>query len=257
MEGPTFQIGARNMRVRTLSVAAISVAALALSTLSVGTAGAAGTSGVTATPGGVSAHLASGGPAAATNGSVAASPAATKCKTAFGTPFDDGIISWNNGSSGLNTAGAADFKCGRRKAGRTIKTVTVQGYFGDAGSTTFNVNVYKDLGGAPDDANVVCATTGTGTPTGSAYPTADTTVIPLAAKCIAKKGVNWLSVEATGANAWYWRTQSDQGGSHDADWRDVNNSFGSGCTTFQNPADMQTCIFGGDAGEHDFMFQLS
>ncbi len=182
-----------------------------------------------------------------------------KCRTAFGTPLatPDGIISWNDGA-GLDTAGAADFKCAKDTTTRqrTFKTVTVNGYFGDAGSTTFNVTVYKNLGGEPNNlVAAVCPTrTGIGTPTGSSYPTNDTTVITLATKCVAKRGVNWIEVQALSAGAWYWETQNEQQG-NPADWRDTNGSFGTGCTPgYQDGLYMQDCIFGGDVGEEDFMF---
>jgi hypothetical protein len=180
-----------------------------------------------------------------------------KCKTAFGTPLStpDGIISWNGG--GIDAAGAADFKCAKTTTTkqRTFKTVTVNGYFGDAGSSTFNVTVYKNLGGEPDNgAPAVCAKTGTGTPTGSSYPTNDTTVITLNTKCVAKKGINWIEVQAVTGSAWYWETQNEQQG-NPADWRDANGAFGTGCTPgYQDGLYMQDCIFGGDVGEEDFMF---
>lgn len=240
------------MRVRTLSAVGFGVAALVLSSMAAGSATAASPDArsLTASGGSVSAPAASGS-------SDAAPDMATKCGTALGTGFDDGIISWAGG--GLDAAGAADFKCPKAKRKRTIKKVTVHGYFGDAGSSGFNVTVYGNAGGEPDDSNVICSTTGTGTPTGAAYPVFDVVSIPLDAKCIAKKGTNWLSVQADASvgGAWYWRTQSDMGGGFEGDWRDVPNSFGTGCTTFANGRDMESCIFGGDQGQNDFMFKLN
>jgi hypothetical protein len=235
------------MRVRTLALVGTTALALVASVAFVPGAGASSHSRP-------SASLAAGH-----HGKVAA-PAATaltgKCKTAFGTPLatPDGIISWGGG--GFDTAGAADFKCGKDKKKRTFKTVTVNGYFGDAGSTMFNVTVYSDLGGEPNNgAAAVCPTqTVSGTPTGATYPTNDTTVIKLTTKCVAKKGVNWLEVQALSAGAWYWETQNELQG-NPADWRDATGAFGTGCTPgYQDGLSMQDCIFGGDVGEEDFMF---
>jgi len=189
--------------------------------------------------------------------------AAGKCKTAFGPPISpnpDGIISWNG--SGLDTAGAADFKCGKKKRARTFSTVTVNGYFGDPGSTLFNVTVYPNKNGEPDNTvAATCATqTVSGAPTGAQYPTNDTTVIKLNSKCVAKKGENWLEVQAvtTSGTPWYWETQSTVGATYPADWRDATGAFGTGCTPgYQDGLYMQDCIFGGDIGEEDFMFVLS
>ena len=231
------------MRLRAISAVGLAAAAaLMVSTLAVGTA--------TASPSGVSASL---GGTTAVVGTDAVSAKKGKCGTAFGTPIDDGIIS---GGGGNDVAGAADIDCAKKKKQRTIKEVTVQGYFGDATSTNFDVTVYADKAGEPDDSKINCSASGVGTPTGSAYPVADTTVITLASKCVAKKGTNWVSVQSTGGSAWYWRTQTTAGGSFEGDWADTNNVFGTGCTTYQNGRDMESCIFGGDQGQNDFMLLL-
>lgn len=238
------------MRLRTTALGLGAAAALALSTLAVGTATAAGYDGATAAPNGVKASLGGG---TAGVGTDAVSAKKGKCGTAFGTPIDDGIIS---GGGGNDVAGAADISCPKKKKARTIKSVTVQGYFGDPTTTNFDVTVYADKAGEPDDGKIVCTSSGAGTPTGSAYPVADTTVIKLASKCVAKKGTNWVSVQSTGGSAWYWRTQTTAGGSFEGDWADTNNVFGTGCTTYQNGRDMESCIFGGDQGQNDFMLLL-
>ncbi len=184
-----------------------------------------------------------------------------KCKTAFGTPLPtpDGIISWE--VSGFDVAGAADFKCGKnlKKKARTFTTVTVNGYFGDADSTTFDVTLYADLNGEPDNNSPpTCPTQSViGSPTGSVYPTNDTTVITLTTPCLAHKGVNWLEVQAVSDNAWYWEVQQEQH-KNQADWRDTNNAFGTPCTPgYQDGFYMQDCIFGSNVGENDFMFVIS
>jgi len=246
------------MRLRTVCTAGLGAVALVLSTM--GTATAAGTSGASDSPSGVSATVGVAGAAAGTALASAAPDGRAKCQTGFGTPAENGIIS-NAGS--LESSGAADFKCGRdeTRRGRTFKAVTVQGYFGDANSTTFNVRVLRDCGdpfstGGPCDADAaVCDTTGVGTPTGAQFPEADTTKIKLDSKCRAKKGTNWLEVQAQTENPWYWRVQSDIGGKYEADWREAG-AFGTGCLTYQNGLSMQDCIFGGEAGTPDFMFKL-
>jgi hypothetical protein len=181
-----------------------------------------------------------------------------KCKTAFGTPLatPDGIIAWNDGGS-FDTAGAADFKCGKNttKQQRTIKKVIVNGYFGDAGSSQFNVTVYKNKAGEPDDSIApLCPTqTVTGTPTGSAYPTNDTTTITLTTKCVAKTSVNWIEVQVvSAAGPWYWEMQQERPGNA-PDWRDGNDVYGSGCTTYQNGRHLFECL-GYDYG--DWMFVI-
>jgi hypothetical protein len=182
-----------------------------------------------------------------------------KCKTAFGTPLDtpDGIISWNDGSgTTYDTAGAADFRCAHdsTKKQRTIKKVVVNGYFGDAGSSQFNVTFYKNLNAEPNDNAALCATqTVTGTPTGAQYPANDTTTITLSTKCVAKPGVNWVSVQVLSAGGvWYWEMQKEQQG-FAPDWRDVHDAFSSGCTTFNNGRYLVDCL-GYDYG--DWMFVL-
>jgi hypothetical protein len=237
------------MRVRTLVLVGTTALTLAVSAAFVPGAGASTTSRP-------SASLAAGhhGKVVAPHG-IALSG---KCHTVIGTPLStvDGIISWNG--SGIDAAGAADFKCSRNstRRARTFRTVTVNGYYGDAGSSTFNVTVYRNLGGEPNNgASPVCATqTVTGSPTGAAYPTNDTTVITLNTACTARRGVNWLEVQALSSTAWYWEVQQEQHG-YEADWRDTNGSYGTPCTPgYQDGFYMQDCIFGGDVGYDDFMF---
>lgn len=240
------------MRLRTLCTAGLGAAALVLSTMSVGTATAANSSGASASPSGVSATV---GGTTATPGSIGVAPAGkAKCSTGFGTPFDNGIIS-NAGS--LESSGAADFTCPKRKKARTFSTVTVQGYFGDQGSTQFGVRVLENAGGEPSDtAAAICDTTGVGSPTGAQFPEFDTIKIKMDSRCRAKKGTNWLEVQAQTENAWYWRVQSDVGAKFEADWKEAG-AFGTGCITYENGLTMQDCIFGGDAGVPDFIFKLS
>lgn len=199
-----------------------------------------------------------------TNSGAAASAVpvrAGKCETKFGTPIEPdggGVISINNGSN-LDVAGAADFTCGKRKKSRTFTTVTVSGFYTDPSSTQFNVTVYADKGGEPDNGSApVCATqTATGTPIGSSFPSAVKAKIKLKTACRADKGTNWLEVQALTASAWYWETQQEVGGQYPADWRDATGALGTACTPgYQDGVYMQDCIFGGDVGQPDFMFTL-
>lgn len=246
------------MRARYLAVAGISAAGLLA-------AAAFAPAATAASPAGSAGHI----PAALSmthHGGVSSQAVDKgkkgKCGSKIGTPdaTPDGIISWNSSAQGLNVAGAADFKCGKSKAARTINKVTVMGYNGDSPKMSFNVTVYKNAPSNEPNNNVaaVCATqTVTGTPTGDPYPTADKTVITLTTPCVAKPGINWIEVQANNsAAAWYWETQSNQQNAP-ADWRDANGSFGTACTPgYVDGVYMQDCIFGGDNGEEDFMFKL-
>jgi hypothetical protein len=238
------------MRIRTLVLVGVTSLALAVSPAFVPGAGASVSRRPTAS---LAAHHI--GKVAAPNKVTATG----KCKTAFGTPLatPDGLIAWNDGTgSGFDTAGAADFRCGKTstKKQRTIKKVVVNGYFGDAGTSQFNVTFYKNLNGEPNDNAVLCATqTVTGSPTGSSYPTNDTTTIALSNACVAKPGVNWVSVQIlSAAGPWYWEMQQEQQG-FAPDWRDVNDVYGTGCTTFNNGRYEVDCL-GYDYG--DWMFVL-
>ena len=69
-----------------------------------------------------------------------------------------------------------------------------------------------------------------------------TTVIKLNKACVAKPGVNWVSVQnADSAGPWYWEMQNEQQG-FAPDWRDVHDAFGSGCTTFNNGRYLVDCL---------------
>lgn len=240
------------MRVRSLSMAALGAATLLLATLPVGSPANASPSAPAALSLSASTH------AAASTSAVTAK--AGKCGTKFGTPIapsGDGIIDVDG--SGFNVAGAADVTCAKKTR---IKKVKIMGYFGDPSSTSFHVTFYNNsASNEPDNANPArCATqTVTGSPTGSSYPTADTTTIKLAKKCKLKKGTSWVEVQAapTSGAVYYWATQQEVGGSYPADWRDATGAFGTACTPgYLDGVYMQTCIFGGDIGENDFMLLL-
>jgi hypothetical protein len=179
------------MRMRKLVLVGTTALALATSGAFASVAGASGTS-----------HPAS--LAAGYHGKAVASPQvilAGKCKTAIGSelPTPDGLIAWNDGGS-FDTAGAADFKCGARstKRARTIKQVTVNGYFGQV-QELFNVTFYTNdpTNGSdePADAGAYCTYTNVPGTAGGQYPQHVTTVLTLPTKCIAKRGINWVSVQ--------------------------------------------------------------
>jgi len=241
------------MRVRRLVLAGTTVLAFAAS--------------AAFAPGAVASSHPSASLAAGHHGKLVASasaPLTGKCKTAFGTelPTVDGIIAWNDTSgTTFDEAGAADFRCGARstKRARTIKQVTVNGYYGTAPTEQFNVTFYgnstTDGSNEPDDSNVLCSYTNvTGSPSGGQYPEHATTVIPLPTKCIAKRGVNWVSVQNyDSAGPWYWEMQVEQQGNA-PDWIDRHDVFGSGCTTWSNDRYLVDCL-GYDYG--DWMFVLN
>ena len=181
-----------------------------------------------------------------------------KCHTSFGRFADDGIISWSAPASGIDAAGAADFTCTKEpNSRRSFSTITLMGYYGDIGTSRFDVTVYGNLSGEPDNhGSPVCPTqTATGTPTGDE---AEITVITLDTPCKGRLGSNWLEIQAVTDSVWYWATQSSVGGRHPADWRDTLGTFGTPCSPgYQDDVYMQECVFGGDAGEEDFMFTLN
>jgi hypothetical protein len=189
-------------------------------------------------------------------------PLAGKCGSAFGTelPTPDGLIAWNDTSgSGFDTAGAADVQCRKRLRTRTIKQVTVNGYFGTAPTEQFNVTFYGNDGtngsNEPDDSTIRCSYTNiTGSPSGGQYPQHATTVIPLPTKCVLPRGTNWVSVQNyDAAGPWYWEMQVEQQGSA-PDWIDRHDAFGSGCTTWSNDRYLVDCL-GYNYG--DFMVVLN
>lgn len=237
------------MRSRILPVVGVSAAALIAATAVAPMATASSPDRASKTPASVSSnHKSDGVQVIAKKG---------KCKTMMGTFADNGIISWESPANGFDAAGAADFTCGKKKKSRTFSTVTVIGYFGGASGSNFDITVYNDLNGEPDNNSTpVCATTGVGNTDGNG-PTE--TTIKLDKACKANKGTNWLEVQKTGDDSsWYWGVQSEVGAKYPADFRDTTGAFGTPCTPgYQDGLYMQDCIFGGDNGTPDFIFALS
>ncbi|MGH6876517.1 MAG: hypothetical protein ACREHV_03955 [Rhizomicrobium sp.] len=170
------------------------------------------------------------------------------CGTSFGPPptTPNGIIAWNDTSgTTYNVAGGADFIC---KTKTKIKEVEVYGYDAPNNPELYNVTIYNNdptYGqGHANDASIVCNYASVSGAGGGSYPTAVLTELHLKPACnIKKKGQYWVSVQdydATGP--WYWEVQSTLGGKAPADWRDVNNIFGSGCTVFDNNEYLSNCL---------------
>jgi hypothetical protein len=174
-------------------------------------------------------------------------PAAPLCGTGFGAelPTPDGLIAWNDTSNGYNTAGGADFKCTLAKT--KIKEVDVYGYNAPANPEQYNVTIYKNSGAdgtdEPNDSKVKCAYTGVSAEGGGQYPTHTLSHIKLPTACKVKAGHYWVAVQNNdSAGPWYWEMTSTLGGSAQGDWDDVNNFFGSGCTSFNNDEYLQQCL---------------
>jgi hypothetical protein len=175
-----------------------------------------------------------------------AEPKAPKCGTGFGPtlPTPDGIIAWNDTSgTGFDEAGGADFTCASKTK---IKKVYVKGYFGTA-TEQFNVTFYQNDGAdgsdEPNDSQVVCSYTGLVGAAGGQYPTDVETKLKLTKPCKLKAGHYWVSVQNNdSAGPWYWEMTNQLGGSARGDWDDVNNTFGSGCTNFDNDKYLVDCL---------------
>lgn len=168
------------------------------------------------------------------------------CGTSFGPelPTPDGIISWNDTSgTGFDTSGAADVVCSDTTI---VDGVQAYGYFG-APTETFHVTFYSndpaDGTNEPNDASVICDYPSLTGSAGGQYPTAALTTLQLPNSCQLPPGESWVSIQnVDSAGPWYWEMQNTPGGVSAADWRDTNNVFGSGCTTFDNDEYLQDCL---------------
>lgn len=235
------------MRSRFLCTTGLGALAIVLSTMSMGTASASGASAVPIAAGSAAA-VAEVGP-----------EAKGKCGTRFGAAVQDYAVP-SVKLPDREPAGAADFVCPRGKAKRTFSTVTVTGFGGDADFTPFEVEVLANCGGEPCDAGPpLCSSTGIGSPTGSPIGVGpDRVVIKLDTKCTAKRGVNWLEVQAVTHRAWYWQTTSDVGARFAADWVEGVMFGMTGCMKYENDRNLESCLPSGDEdGKSDFMFKLT
>jgi hypothetical protein len=250
------------MRSRRLVAIGCGVAGLILASLTPGVAMASDNPGDV--PINASKSLQSGpsGPAADPAG-----PAAGKCKTEFGPPYDSSLFS--SEIAVYDIASAVDITCPKKKKKRTFTTLTVQGAHGNPDQTEFDVTVYADDGGPggtrnePDLGNVVCATQRVvGSPTGHSYPDWDTTTITLDTPCRADRGTNWVEVQGVPLETpWFWRFQTSVGGKYEADWRDVGEErFGTPCSVdpYDDEFYMRDCLFEDPStAPPDFMLVLS
>lgn len=226
------------MRLRTLTVAGMGTAALVLATFATGMASASGSaSHVSLLASGVGSH------GTATAAMIPARKG--KCGTGFGPelPTPDGIIAWNDTSgTGFNTAGAASVTCGHATM---VKSVKAYGYFGTA-TESFNVTFYAndpaDGTNEPNDNSVICSYTGLTGAAGGQYPTHVLTKLHLSSRCNLPAGESWVAIQNNdSAGPWYWEMQNTATGDS-PDWGDVNNVFGSGCTTFDNDLYLSNCL---------------
>jgi hypothetical protein len=173
-------------------------------------------------------------------------PRAKQCGTSFGTELTtpNGIIAWNDTSgTGYDNSSGADFTCAAKSK---IKQVWVYGYDAPHNPELYNVKFYKADPNDPDqeanDAAVVCSYAALSGAGGGTYPTRVLTKLHLAPACKLKSGHYWVSVQDNDASGpWYHEMSSTLQGIQ-ADWIDVNNQFGSGCTTFDNQKYLSTCL---------------
>jgi hypothetical protein len=179
---------------------------------------------------------------------VAASkePRAALCGTVFGSELStpNGVIAWNNLST-YNNASGTDFTCAVKTK---VKQVWVYGYDAPHNPELYNVTFYKsekakgsDLAEA-DDSKVVCSYTALSGAGGGTYPTRVLTKLKLTTPCKFKPGHYWVSVQNNDATGpWYHEMTSTLQGTQ-ADWIDVPNTYGSGCTTFDNNEYLSNCL---------------
>lgn len=169
------------------------------------------------------------------------------CGTGFGSelPTPDGLVAWNDTSgTSFNTAGAADFTCKKKTK---IKEVDVYGYNAPANPELYNVTIYaNDPADGSDEANdgttATCSYTGLSAEGGGTYPTHTLSHIKLTKACKVGKGKYWVRVQNNDASGpWYWEMTSNLLGTK-ADWNDVNNVFGTGCTALDNDKYLSDCL---------------
>jgi len=260
------------MRKHTIIAAAISATALSFYGLSAGAATASSPARAVAV-----AHSSS-----AASGTPTSFPA-SKCGTAEGTWASDGITAQNGGATNpsLNTWGGKQVKC----TGTALNTsqIILDGYPNQAINIKFNIEVYRNTKAyntlrytndpQPNDSKgSLCSYTDAAGTFAAAGVTNAQWTVNLSQPCkikrkIAKRGV-WFAVQADldqSAGQWFWATQTTADQPNEEDWADTQNLFGTNCVSFAKPPsgdiganrDMQDCLFGGDAGEKDFIMVLN
>lgn len=233
------------MRLRTLPAVGIGVAALVLSTTVAGTATAANPDA----PAGLSAaHKGT-----ATAGTVAAPAGKNDCYNNLNAEDSLTAVSSQNFTDfGLFSSVAADFKCNSRDAAnRKVTKVKVLGqYFNGVGpADSFNVRVYADKGGEPNDDKVKCSFSDQKYKESGSPGEVQTFSIPNRGKlqgdrCALRRGdVYWLEVQANMAfdpdGQWGWEL-STQTPSKPADFKE--DAFGTACNVYQNNMSLEDCI---------------
>jgi hypothetical protein len=234
------------MRARVVCVAGISAAALAASGLSVGVANASGPVTALAV---ASAHSTTGA-----SGTHTSSSPTGVCGTGLGTYIQNGITSQDGAPTNpsLNTWGAKQVKSS--SGGCSVKKIVVAGYPNQAMNIAFNIEVYKTTkkydtlrykgDPQPDDSkDAICSYEAKDGAFASAGDY-NTWTIKLGKKnkCkisdkLAKKGV-WFAIQADLDQAfgqWFWALQDTADAPNEADWRDTQNLFGTGCISFAKP----------------------
>ena len=136
-----------------------------------------------------------------------------------------------------------DFTC---SVTTKIKKVWVYGYNAPKNPEEYNVTFYKnsstDGTDEPNDNKVKCSYTSLSGAGGGSYPTHVLTKLALPTACALKAGHYWVSVQNNDSSGpWYHEMQSNLQGTQ-ADWIDRNNTFGSGCSTFNNDEYLQNCL---------------
>lgn len=215
------------MRPRALSAMVAGAAALALAATFAAPANAG--SGPTVSHRGVA------GPAAA------ASPGAV-CFSSAAADVGNAVTSQNfaRADNAFDTHTAGDFKCPGATGAFKIKKVSVIGqYFNGAGpADSVNVTIYNQTGGEP--GSVKCSYKNLPYTNGPSF------VIALPSACqVANGKAFWVEVQAnmdfaTGGQ-WGWElgTPADL---KQADFKNPNDGFGTGCTQYQNDLYMIDCI---------------
>jgi PASTA domain-containing protein len=133
--------------------------------------------------------------------------------------------------------------------GWSIQTVEVAGeYNGSGPANSVNVNFYANGG------NNLPGTLLQSRPN-QAFTNGPSFSIPLSPQVSLGPGSHWLSVQANQSyipqGEWGWQNRNEQSNAAAA-WRNPNNGFGSGCTTW---ATRQTCV-GGEWDGPDQVYRL-
>lgn len=120
-------------------------------------------------------------------------------------------------------------------------------------TATWNITFYSDSAGAPGAADAGC--TYTALAATGVTATGGTAVVALPTQCTLTAGVHWFSaqsnLDATTDGQTFWRNFAAPAVGASAVFRNPNDGFGTGCTTFMPIA---TCAVGGS--NPNLIFQL-